>query len=99
VKQLIDKARRWPIFAQADQLLTETGAISSSSCPHLGRIVTVRLIYSGPERPPEKSSITRRLADEIKHSPDIDLNRAVVPAIAVAVAGCGNGTLLAFVEP
>jgi hypothetical protein len=44
-------------------------------------------------------SITRRLADEIKHSPDIDLNRAVVPAIAVAVAGCGNGTLLAFVEP
>jgi hypothetical protein len=37
--------------------------------------------------------------DEIKHSPDIDLNRAVVPAIAVAVAGCGNGTLLAFVEP
>jgi hypothetical protein len=96
VKQLIDKARRWPIFAQADRLLTETGAISSSSCPHLGRIVTEADLF-GPERPPEESSITRRLADEIKHSPDIDLNRAVVPAIAVAVAGCG--TLLAYVEP
>jgi hypothetical protein len=39
VKQLIDKVRRRPIFAQADRLPAVTGATDSSNCSHLGRIV------------------------------------------------------------
>jgi hypothetical protein len=84
VKQLIDKARRCPIFAQADQLSTVTVATNSSSCPHLGRIVAEADLFGIGTASGESEKTRDRRSQRGQH---------------LRAAACGNGTLLAFVRP
>jgi hypothetical protein len=84
VKQLIDKARRCPILAQADQLPTVTAAINSSSRPLLGRIAADADLFGIGTASGKAEKARDRRSQRGRH---------------LRAAACGNGTLLAFVRP
>jgi hypothetical protein len=84
VKQLIDKARRCSIFAQAAQLPPVRAAINSSSCLHLGRFVAEADLFGIGIGSGEPEKVRDRRSQRGRH---------------LRAAACGNGTLLTFVRP